>query len=125
MAQIPVALFNANTLAVQVQVNGGAPFGINGTSDSIDWIPQQPVTDPGYSNQGPGPNVFGPGDNSLQATPAGVTKPMYFTVKIPGTIQIISLQLYFYWNSAFTVSWYLLNNGQFLATSETLRLGHG
>jgi hypothetical protein len=118
MTTVPVVFFNANPLAVTVAVNGAtAPFGINGTSSSISWRPQSPFSNPvTFSASGPpAANVLVPGSNSIAITPKGVTNPYTFTVYLPPTFQWNSIELYIYFNSYATVSWIVLNDGQFVA----------
>lgn len=123
-SSVPVVFFNANPLAVTVAVNGAtAPFAINGTSSSISWRPQSPFSSPvTFSPSGPAaPNVLVPGQNSLAITPKGVNNPYAFQVDLPATFQWNSIELYIFFNDYATVSWAVLNDGQFVAGS----LGNG
>ena len=117
MALSTVSVLNANTLSVVVAVNNGTSFTIPGTSAAIAFFPQQPVTAPSFSISGPSPGVFGPGTNSVSITPSNATQPMVFSVPIPTTIQLTSLQLYIYWNSNESAGYALLNGGQLVSMS--------
>jgi hypothetical protein len=113
---VPVVFFNANTLAVTVQVNGAVSgFTINGTSSSIRWRPQSPFTNPvTFSSSQPAPNVLAPGDNTMWITPQGVIAPYKFSLRLPPTFQWNSIEIYILFNSYATVSWIVLNDGQFV-----------
>ena len=112
---VPVVFFNANTLAVSVQVNGAlAAFSINGTTSSISWRPQSPFTNPvTFSPSGPpSANVLVPGSNAFAVTPKGVTKPYTFSLTLSPSFQWTSIEIYVFFNSYETVSWIVLNSGQ-------------
>ena len=114
---VPVVFFNANPLAVTVAVNGAtAAFTINGTSSSISWRPQSPFSSPvTFSPSGPpAANVLAPGANAIAITPQHVVTPYAFVVDLPLTFQWNSIELYIFFNSSTTVSWIVLNDGQFV-----------
>ncbi len=114
---VAVSVFNANTDQVNVNINNSSSgFSINGTTAALSFYPMTPTASdaPTFGSR-PGPNVLGPGSNSLAITPVGVNQPGLFTLQIPTTQQIISLQLYVFWDSATTIGYALLNNGQVLA----------
>ena len=114
---VPIVFFNANTLAVTVQVNGAqTAFTINGTTSSIFWRPQSPFTNPvTFSPSGPpSANVLAPGSNSFAITPKGNTQPYTFAITLPPTFQWNSIEIYIFFNSYATVSWLVLNSGQYV-----------
>ena len=114
---VPIVFFNGNALAVTVQVNGAlTAFSINGTSSSIKWRPQSPFTNPvTFSPSGPpSANVLAPGPNSFAITPQGTTKAYTFTVTLSPSFQWTSIEIYIFFNTYATVSWLVLNSGQFV-----------
>lgn len=98
MAQVTVAMFNANTVPVTVIVNNGSPLTIGPTSSAIKWRPQVPATAPGFVPGPATPGVIGIGPNSIAITPSGWTTPQLFGFSIPSSAVITSLQVYMYWN---------------------------
>jgi hypothetical protein len=112
---VPVSVFNANTLPVNVIVNNGTQFTIGGAAGP-SFTPVLPTSGgPTYDNNPPAPNKLGPGTNSFSATPQGSIVPVVFALPIPTNQQIISLQVYVFWQGSNSVSWVLLNNGQLIA----------
>jgi hypothetical protein len=116
MPKVPVTLFNANVLTVQVRINGGNSFTINATSGPLGFYPIR-YTLATFNPGGPSTGVLGPGPNDLTITPQGALSPSPVTVTIPTQAQIISLQLYIYWDSYNDVQWLALNNGSVISSS--------
>jgi hypothetical protein len=111
MTQIPMYLYNCNSLAINIAFNGGPKIAFNATSADLGWAPMSPVA---YPNWAPSPaiNALGPGQNWLVATPEGVNTPYQFDVTLPISVNWVSLQMFFFWNGADKVSWLALNAGQ-------------
>jgi hypothetical protein len=115
MAASPtVTIFNANPLAVQVSVNNGPQFAIEGASPP-NWAPQAPGSGgPTYSNTTRAQNVIAPGANSLTLIQIGAPDPFTATLNLPKNLQWNSLQIYLFFNSYGDLSWTILNEGQFV-----------
>lgn len=115
---VPVSVFNSQTAAVNVIVNGAPSFAIPGTSTAIEFIPQVPAASvaPTFSLLGPGQNVFGPGTNYVSVSPTGTVVTKTFEVSLSSSIQYISLQVYVFSNGADAVTLAVLQNGQLLMT---------
>jgi hypothetical protein len=114
---VAVTVFNPSTSPLQISVNDGAPFSIAGTSPNQDWVPQQPNPNPlSYTDGDPAPDVFGPGGNQVQVLADGVPISWQLRINIPKSAQVISLQLYIFFSDRASVSWTLLNNGQYIAS---------
>jgi hypothetical protein len=117
---VQVTIFNTNTLGVTVQVNNGQQFQIAGAAPS--GAPQVPAYGgPTWSNTTSAPNVLAPGLNTLVLTPAGALDPFVTTLSLPGQIQWTSVQVYLFFNSYSDVSWTVLNQGQYVTGSLSLR----
>jgi hypothetical protein len=116
---VPVTLFNADTSSINVVVNNGSTIVVLGAAS--------PTYAPGSNSTGvtfqtlPATGVLSVGSNYVNMTPSGAQQPVVFTINIPANIQIISLQLYMFWESATTAAWVLLNNGQVIG----INLGGG
>ena len=111
---VPVSVFNASSMPLQVVVNNGNPVSINGTGPAQNWTPQQPSSSPWSCEMGyPSPNSFGFGPNMVQMMAGGVSTN--FQVNIPQSIPILSIQLYIFFSNA-AWSWSLLNNGQLIGS---------
>lgn len=117
-ASVPVTIFNASQMAVQVSVNGGGQFTISGTGPGQNWQPQQPNPNPlSFSNGYPAPNTFGSmGANQVMIFIGGT--PASLNIGIPGGVPINSLQFYFF-SSYSGVSWFMLNNGQVISSGSS------
>jgi hypothetical protein len=116
---VPVTLFNANSLSVQISVNNGPQFAIAGAGSYSGWVPQSPASGgPTWSNTSPASNVLAPGSNSLMVTPQGAMQPVTLTVALPASMRWSSLQLYLFFNSYADVSWAALNEGQYVTGSS-------
>jgi hypothetical protein len=110
-----VYVFNAMNVAINVSFNNGAPTTINGTSDSAQWVPVSPGTEPVFvNNSNPAAGQIGLGTNLMTVYPTSLppSQAKQVTVNIPSNIQINSLQFYVFWSSANAVSWVLLQQGQ-------------
>jgi hypothetical protein len=115
---VPVSVFNMNVDAVNVNINNAPQsFSISGATPATGYYPNQPTVNPTFGSQ-PAANVLGPGLNSLALTPEESTTPMILSANIPTTVQIASLQLYLFWDSATTIGYVLLNNGQVLISGS-------
>jgi hypothetical protein len=118
-----VYLFNSMAVGLNIIFNAGAPITIAGTSDSAQWVPVSPATEPTFvNNPNPGPGQIGLGSNTMTVYPSSLppSQAKQVTVTIPTNIQINSLQLYVFWSSANEVSWVLLQQGQPIGGSITL-----
>ncbi len=111
---VPVSIFNANTTSVNVTVNNGTQFTVDGA--------KAPTFSPAFNNSAcsfatnPSGNTFGvTGTNFVDITPVGSNQPIQFQINISSSIQVTSLQLYMFWASQTTAGWVLLNNGQIIA----------
>ncbi len=118
----PVAVFNTNTNVIQVSVNTGAPFTINGTGPGQNWNPQQPSSNPlSYSNGYPAPNVLGSmGVNQVMVMVNGAPISQPLSISIPQSGPVFSLQLYIFFSAYSTVSWTLLSSGQPISSGTAL-----
>jgi hypothetical protein len=112
---LPVTIFNASPLAVQISINNGASFSIQGTH-APNFTPQTPSAGgPTWgSTTAAAQNVIAFGPNELSITPQGVLAPYITQLDVPA-VPWISLQIYIFFNAYSGVSWILLNNGQFVA----------
>lgn len=118
-ATVPVSVFNANTQSVQVVVNNGASFTIDGASGP-NYTPQLPTKGgPSFTLGGPAQNTFGIGQNQVQITPTNSIISNSFTMTLPASINYVSLQLYIFFATVNSVSWVLLQNGQIIAQNES------
>ena len=118
----PVAIFNANSQPVQVQVNAGTLVSILGTGPTQLWAPQQAGTSPWtYSNGFPAKDVFGSmGQNQVNVLVNGVVIGQSVPITIPQSGPVFSLQLYIFFNTTSTVSWTLLSSGQPVGSGTAL-----
>lgn len=117
---VAVTIFNTNTLPVFVQVNNGPQFQIAGAGPS--GAPQVPTSGgPTWSYTTMAPNVLAPGLNSLVLTPEGSFQPIMTTLSVQSRIQWLSVQIYLFFNAYGDLSWTLLNQGQYVTGSLSLR----
>lgn len=112
---VPISVFNASSMSLQVIVNNGNPTSINGTGPAQNWTPQQPSNSWSFNNGYPSPNQFGFGGNFIQVMAGSMSAN--FQVSIPQSVQITSLQLYIFLSND-TASWILLNNGQVIGSGQ-------
>lgn len=116
---VTISVFNANTEMVNININNGSGFSINGTTSAVSYYPLMPTPadTPAFGSH-PGPNVLAPGSNALVIAPTGTNQPSLFQVAIPTDQQITSLQLYVFWGSETTVGYALLNAGRIIAMEK-------
>ena len=113
MPSPPATIFNTNPLPIQVSVNGGGSFSITGAT-APNWLPaSSPAGRLSWNYNGPGPDTFGPGANSLTITPAGGAAPMQLLVALSAQMQWHSIQIHTYFSRG-GVGWVAMNDGQFV-----------
>ncbi|HKF45844.1 MAG TPA: hypothetical protein VKB38_00705 [Terracidiphilus sp.] len=111
---VPVALFNASTQAITVDVNNGPRTLIHATGESENWLPQTqyPGTGPGYSQGYAAPNVIGNlGQNYIAAFVGGVQFGHSFVFSLPTNYPVHSVQIYFFSGTGKSASWSVLTDG--------------
>lgn len=108
---IPVTIFNAGSFSLQLLINNGAPTSLAATGGGQNWVPQ-PNSTVSFTGGYPEPGAFGSGRNNVQVIAGSMS--INLQVSIP-QVQIMSLQLYIFLSNS-SVSWALLNNGQFIGS---------
>ena len=117
---VPVSIFNANTLPINVMVNNGQSFQIAGVT-APTYAPQLPQSGgPSFSFGAPAQNTFGVGTNQVQITPQNSIVSNSFTMTLPASINYQSLQLYVFFANVNNVSWVLLQNGAILLQNTSI-----
>lgn len=114
-----VYVFNASSVSLMFSINNGTYTQVNGTSDTFEWIPFVPNTQPTFVNQlNPPLGVLGLGNNSLTMYPASSGSQYGATVQvsIPTDVSISSIQIYFVWKDARHLGVAVCNGGQFIQT---------
>lgn len=114
---VPVSIFNANPSSVNVVVNNGSQFTVDGAVGT-NLSPSLNSSSVSYAIN-PSANTLGVGTNFVNITPVGTNQPIQFTINISSSIQISSLQLYIFWASQTTAGWVLLNGGQVIGMDTT------
>ncbi|HEX8161494.1 MAG TPA: hypothetical protein VF538_06455 [Pyrinomonadaceae bacterium] len=116
---MPVNVFNAGSVTIQVGVNSGSPISVPGTGPTQNWAPQQPNSSPlSFSDGYPAPNVFGSmGMNQVLVMANGSPLGSPLPISIPQSSPVFSLQLYIFVSGS-SVWWTLLNSGQVIGSGQ-------
>ena len=109
---IPVNIFNANSLSINVNVNN-ASRGIEiAAAAGPNWTPAVPATGPTFIPGPPTPGSLGIGVNNVVITPWGMPSMFVAPIYLPDTVNWSSIQIYIFFQSYSSCSWIVLNAGQ-------------
>jgi hypothetical protein len=117
---VAVNMFNANVLAINVNVNNAPTTFQIAAAAAPTWSPGVPATNPLF-NPGPKtPGILGIGTNNVILTPVQATDPFIAKILLSSSVNWFSIQIYVFFQSYDTCSWLVLNAGWQVSQGSTL-----
>lgn len=117
---IPVRIFSADDLPINVNVNNGPTTLQVAAAAGPDWTPQTPSQNPAFHPGPATPGTLGIGINNVLLTPQSSTDYFITQIPLPKAVNWFSIQIYVFFRSDTSCSWLVLNNGQTISQAATL-----
>jgi len=116
---VTVNMFNADLLAVNVNVNNSANTFQIPPAAAPSWMPGVPATNPTFNPAPPTAGILGIGTNSVVLTPVQAPSPFIAKIVLSNSVMWLSIQIYVFFQSNDSCSWLVLNSGMQVSLAST------
>ncbi|MFZ1218243.1 MAG: hypothetical protein WAO00_03070 [Chthoniobacterales bacterium] len=116
---VTVNMFNADVLAINVNVNNSPNTFQIPAAATPSWMPGVPATNPAFNPAPPIAGILGIGTNCVVLTPVDAPSPFIAKIVLSNSVMWFSIQIYVFFLTYETCSWLVLNSGMQVSLGST------